>query len=206
MGQRLVINIYENKEDKKRMGNIYYHWEGFTIPGIIESIKLLKYLDGSQDIILDTLDYLHNNKKEKSNFKNSKRIVHGGLTDKQSDIDKLMELYPEIDKKYLNTECVNRNQGLLSISKADMEESDYWSEASTDIYVKDQLIDIGDMFFDDIGHTFDDSFSSEKLDIDLYDLKTIAETNQLIEKLKVVQNSDIWLLEQEDGRFVGTID
>jgi len=46
MGQRLVLSVYENRQAKKPIGALYYHWSAYTMSAYDEAMRLLLLFSG----------------------------------------------------------------------------------------------------------------------------------------------------------------
>lgn len=123
MGQRLNIEICDNNTS---YANCYYHWSGYTIPALNLTKLCLK-------------SYRENKHKESSNKSLAVHmLLDTGAGVVQQDLDKVEE--------HLRTEAFDRNCGLISISKAGMEQIRYWQEASVIINIENKTIDISNLF------------------------------------------------------------
>lgn len=154
MGQRLVVTIKDKGEDKMK---IYYHWSGYTMSAFDELktlwgiIKPLKEAGKSTDeILLGIIHGLEGNIDEEMKKwlqmtypeQAKGRPCHGGVgwfnkEDKlglddnrpNEELAYIQSLYPG---ETFSTE-VDRNNGLVYMSKDGMEDAQSWSEGNAGI-------------------------------------------------------------------------
>lgn len=127
MGQRLVVEI---KKDDNPVANAYYHWSAYT--------------DSSLEVLKQTLEN-YNELKESCVNENGeidavlvavKMLENTGAGLTQNEMEEMKKLYPNIDFK----KAVDRNEGLISITEAEMEDSRGWSEGIIFIDLDSEMI------------------------------------------------------------------
>lgn len=126
MGQRLVISVKRNFEDKKDLCKIYYHWSGYSSSS----------LERAKDII----DFMITNNCDKLSDSEVilKLIRHleedgGGITN--SDLEYVKKLYPN---ETFKEEWVNRNLGIIAVSEEIQADIQSWSEGDVVISINDK--------------------------------------------------------------------
>lgn len=111
MGQRLNVEIRRRK-DNKVLANSYYHWSAYTRPSLEIAKEVLDQIS--------ELDKLNGFTDEEKAVK-LLQFIGGGLV--QEDYDKLDE-----DRKKYFAVGTNRNNGLISITEKNMQETRNWEE------------------------------------------------------------------------------
>lgn len=116
MGQRLVITIKQNEEE---IAKVYYHWSAYSLSALYETRKIIDVLyddeNAEKDLKLRLIRFCESN---------------GGGIDGGEGSEEwkyIMELYPNEEFKKEN---INRNEGLIALSKTGMKEMQNWSEGS----------------------------------------------------------------------------
>lgn len=125
MGQRLNISI---KFGKDRLANSYYHWSAYT----------LSALEMARDIF--------------ENYNKPENLLDYSIPEFKSLAVEMLQGtgagFPENEKKYAETyfkehnldielqDCVNRNEGILGISEAAMDETEQWAEGTVTLDLK----------------------------------------------------------------------
>lgn len=148
MGERLIINVFNKKDDETPLYNIYYHWSGFA------------------DSALEELLLLVENDCYKSIPEVVKFITKNGGTVVREDIPLYQETY---DSSYEMPESASQNQGLVALSEEQINNSISWGEEFIDVYLDDNTFNIEKLF------RFADDNILEDYDIDkdkcLHDVK-----------------------------------
>lgn len=165
MGQRLNIEFYVKN---KAIVNCYYHWSGFTDSAMEETRKLIYHLQ----------DYDFSNMPEDE----VKFIVIRALEDfgarlTEVDIEEARKLYPE--RKFSNDD-MNRNEGLIGITKHSMDITRNWEEARVNIFLTRRRFKIEGIFY----------YSDEKEIKDFYD-HTEEEVKTLKQSLFKIPTEEI---------------
>lgn len=120
MGQRLVVTVDKNN---KAICNIYYHWSAYTYSALLETKKIINCI------------YNHKDETEKELLLRLIRLCEesGGGISNGPDGDEwkyIQNLYPN---ETFKAQDISRNDGLISLSETQMEESQSWSEG--DVYI-----------------------------------------------------------------------
>lgn len=132
MGQRLNIEFYVNN---KAIVNCYYHWSGFSDSAMLHTRELIHHLQ----------DYDFSNMPEDE----VKFIVIRALEDfgarlGKNDIEEARNIYPE--RKFSNDD-IDRNEGLIGITKESMDETRDWEEARVNIFLTRKRFEIEGIFY-----------------------------------------------------------
>lgn len=144
MGQRLNIEFYVNN---KAIVNCYYHWSGFSDSAMEETRRLIHHLQ----------DYdFSNMPEEEIKFIVIRALEDYGARLEKTDLEEAKKLYPE--RKFSN-EGIDRNEGLIGITKQSMDNTRGWEEARVNIDLTDRCFDIEGIFY----------YSDEKEIKDFYD-------------------------------------
>lgn len=150
MGQRLVVTIKNKGEDKMK---IYYHWSGYTMSTFEELQKLWDIIKplkkagkSTEEILLGIIHGLEGNVDKdfqawlQRNYPEQPRACHGGIgyfnkddklgmeSDKlpNTELEYIQSLYPG---ETFSTD-VDRNNGLVYMSKDGMADAQAWSEGN----------------------------------------------------------------------------
>nr|DAG49268.1 MAG TPA: hypothetical protein [Caudoviricetes sp.] len=115
MGQRLVITIHAFNED---IAKIYYHWSAYTTSAFQEA----------KDII-DNVNWFDTTSKDELILRITRRLEKCGGGVNIRDREAFKKKYPNETFK----DDINRNYGLIAITKDSMEELEYWSEGDLTI-------------------------------------------------------------------------
>jgi len=158
MGQRLVVSV---EKSKRKLCNIYFHWSGYTYSALLETKKIINCI------------YNH---KDEAESELLLRLIHfceenGGGISNGCDGDEwkyIQNLYPNEEFK---AEGISRNNGLISLSEKEMEESQYWSEGDVYINLDTDQVDFQvysgyediDEYIED-RKSWDDEFDETELD------------------------------------------
>jgi hypothetical protein len=124
MGQRLVVVINSGGKD---LANAYYHWSGYSW--------------ASLETIMPIIEFLKNNKlKNITTLKAIKllQLTRAELLD--SELEYCIKNNIPIKRVWPN---INRNNGLIAVSPAEMGQNLYWSEGTIRIFVDEQKINYG---------------------------------------------------------------
>lgn len=132
MGQRLNIEFYVNN---KAIANCYYHWSGYSDSAMEHTRCLIHHLQ----------DYDFSNMPEKEVKFIVIRALEGfGARLKDKDLEKARKLYPE--RKFSN-EDLDRNYGLIGITKESMDNTRSWEEARVNIFLTRKRFEIEGIFY-----------------------------------------------------------
>lgn len=153
MGQRLVVTIKDKGEPKMK---VYYHWSGYTMSAFKELktlwdiIKPLKRAGKSTDeILLGIIHGLEGNIDEEhkkwleENYPDYKQSCHGGIGFFNKKNDPFDDNLPNEELAYIQSlypgetfsTDVDRNNGLVYMSKDGMEDVQKWSEGNAEINI-----------------------------------------------------------------------
>lgn len=125
MGQRLIINNYTPYSENEITNNIYYHWSAYTDSSIYEVEEL-------RNKIKEYYDEYYDNSKNKLDFFNLACLnAISGIAPANVESVQYIE---KITKETYNSDHVNRNDGMISFTPKDIDESLYWAEGIVDIY------------------------------------------------------------------------
>lgn len=120
MGQRLNVEIVSNG---KLLANAYYHWDAYTGTSLQRTGAILDKLNEIKEPVKDDLDLA------------IKLLESTGAG--INDVERNYILAdPELSKYLPINDCVDRNEGILSITKQGMQNTRYWEEGRV-------VIDIG---------------------------------------------------------------
>ena len=131
MGQRLNIEFYVNN---KAIVNCYYHWSGFSDSAMEHTRCLIHRL---QDFDFSKLP------EEEIKFIVIRTLEDFGARLKDRDIEEAKKLYPE--RKFSN-EDLDRNEGLIGITKESMDNTRSWEEARVNIFLTRRRFEIEGIF------------------------------------------------------------
>ena len=117
MGQRLNIEIVSNG---KILANAYYHWDAYTGISLRRTDDILNKLNERKESVKDDLDLA------------IKLLEFTG-----AGINAVERNYiladPELSKYLPINNCVDRNEGVLSITQEGMQDTRYWEETRVTI-------------------------------------------------------------------------
>ena len=131
MGQRLNIEFYVNN---KAIVNCYYHWSGFSDSAMEETRCLIHHLQ----------DYDFSNIPENEiKFIVIRTLEDFGARLKDKDLEEAKKLYPE--RKFSNDD-MDRNEGLIGITKESMDNTRSWEEARVNIFLTRRRFEIEGIF------------------------------------------------------------
>lgn len=132
MGQRLNIEFYVNN---KAIVNCYYHWSGFSDSAMEETRCLIHHLQ----------DYDFSNiPEEEVKFIVIRTLEDFGARLKDRDLEEARKLYPE--RKFSNDD-INRNEGLIGITKESMDNTRSCEEARVNIFLTRRRFEIERIFY-----------------------------------------------------------
>lgn len=120
MGQRLNIEIVSNG---KLLANAYYHWDAYTGISLQRTDDILNKLNEIKEFVKDDLDLA------------IKLLESTGAGINDVEMNYILA-DPELSKYLPINDCVDRNEGILSITKEGMQNTRYWEESRV-------IIDIG---------------------------------------------------------------
>lgn len=128
MGQRLVANVYKNKNDNWPIMTIYYHWSAYTIQAMLEGQKILEcYRERKK--YLPVLPAL---------------IISLETVGVRLDPDERYKLYNEFNEEFedykFSDKNIDRNYGLIATTEEGIETQHEWAEGEIDVYLQEEMI------------------------------------------------------------------
>ena len=130
MGQRLNIEILKSGEV---LANSYYHWSGFSNSAVNLAIQ-----------IINNFDYIKKYKVEE-HIKSQDLLFAIRLLEETgagvNDIEKTRKLLEDQTMNLKLKPCINRNEGIIGITKEDIEETKYWEEGRLTIDIEKKTVD-----------------------------------------------------------------
>lgn len=124
MGQRLNVEIVSNG---KLLANAYYHWDAYTGISLRRIDDILNKLNEIKESVKDDLDLA------------IKLLESTGAG--INDVERNYILAdPELSKYLPINDCVDRNEGILAITKEGMQNIRYWEEGRVTIDVRKRTI------------------------------------------------------------------
>lgn len=142
MGQRLNIEIIDS--NYKILANCYYHNKGFTR----KALELSKQ-------ILDKLEYIHRNPEKFKKFTNKeiavyllyKDILGPGIENKMIRDANTSLIYASENFKSLPVKkVINRDEGMICLTKDSIEDTRYWEEARLSINIGLMKMNVSRLF------------------------------------------------------------
>lgn len=134
MGQRLNIEIVKNGEV---LANSYYHWSGFSDCAINLAIQ-----------IINNFEYIKKHKVEKY-IENQDLLFAIRLLEETGagieNTNRARRLLKDETDNLKIKECEGRNEGIIGITKEDIEETRYWEEGRISIDIEKKTIDFNVM-------------------------------------------------------------
>lgn len=123
MGQRLVVTVKRDDED---ICKIYYHWSAYTTSALLETKKILDFLNEhryapKKELQLKLIRFCEKN---------------GGGID-ASDRENIQKLFPK--EKFL-TDGYSRSEGLIALSEDGMDDMQKWSEGDVEINLDNDTV------------------------------------------------------------------
>lgn len=215
MGQRLVITIENNK---KSLAKGYYHWSGYTRSGLItanmaiaafekslnramENITLLAITDKTltPEIIKDKIELLT------ACYMLFATDAGMQMTGEKSEQDAFNEIFPNMN----HSVGVNRNEGLVAITKEGMAGLQKWSEADVRINLDTKSVSVAGLFLG-IDNNDDEEDENENEDEEVMSIEgnldeiPFEDLNQFVEKITTAINNKIYTF-SNNGDMLGAI-
>jgi hypothetical protein len=213
MGQRLVITIENNK---KSLAKGYYHWSGYTRSGLIttnvavaafekslnramENITLLAITDKTltPEIIKDKVELLT------ACYMLFATDAGMQMTGEKSEQDVFNEIFPNMN----HSVGVNRNEGLVAITKEGMTDLQKWSEADVRINLDTKSVSVAGLFLGvDNNDDEEEEYENEEVMSIEGNLDEIPfeDLNQFVEKITTAINNKIYTF-SNNGDMLGAI-
>lgn len=215
MGQRLVITI---ESDKKSLAKGYYHWSGYTRSGLIttnvavaafekslnramENITLLAITDKTltPEIIKDKVELLT------ACYMLFATDAGMQMTGEKSEQDVFNEIFPNMN----HSVGVNRNEGLVAITKEGMAGLQKWSEADVRINLDTRSVSVDGLFLG-VDNNDDEEEECENKDEEVMSIEgnldeiPFEDLNQFVEKITTAINNKIYTF-SNNGDMLGAI-
>ena len=126
MGQRLVVTVRSKDEN---ICKIYYHWSAYSVNALMVTKEILNVIFDEENDILDL----------------KLRLIrfceqNGGGIDGGEGSDEWNYITREYPNEIFKSEGINRNYGLIVLSKKGMDDIQYWSEGDIIIDLDDTTI------------------------------------------------------------------
>lgn len=131
MGEKLVVSIVKNnKTQEEPLIKVYYYNRAYTSEAYYESNKFVKEFKKVED---------------KIDFKNKRKLIFSlvkifeniGARIDIDDYDYVKKEYPELD--FLKTD-IDRNKGLIALSKEDMEDMEKIKDGGLTIFLEEREV------------------------------------------------------------------
>lgn len=130
MGQRLNIEIVKNGEV---LANSYYHWSGFSDCAINLAIQ-----------IINNFEYIKKYKVEKY-IENQDLLFAIRLLEETGagieNTNRARRLLKDETDNLKIKECEGRNEGIIGVTKEDIEETRYWEEGRISVDIEKKTVD-----------------------------------------------------------------
>ena len=130
MGQRLNIEIVKNGEV---LANSYYHWSGFSDCAINLAIQ-----------IINNFEYIKKHKVEKY-IENQDLLFAIRLLEETGagieNTNRARRLLKDETDNLKIKECEGRNEGIIGVTKEDIEETRYWEEGRISVDIEKKTVD-----------------------------------------------------------------
>lgn len=124
MGQRLNIEIVSNG---KLLANAYYHWDAYTGISLRRTGAILDKLNAIQEPIKDDLDL-------------AIKLLESTGAGINAEERNYILADPELSKYLPINDCVDRNEGILSITQKGMQDTRYWEECRVTIDISKRTV------------------------------------------------------------------
>jgi hypothetical protein len=201
MGQRLNIEIFNNGE---LLANGYYHWSGFTT----SSMELTKVILDNYDKIM-ALDLCIKTKAILL-----LQLTNAGLmvNDRDDELQFAIENLPRQDLGKIELKpSINRNEGLISITEDNMEETRQWEEARITIYLDTKKIDFDNVYIDSKESWQEDYPETNYDDLPLFPFETtwdidFKDFRELYDYFKMAYEERSWYFRYTDNQVLTMIE
>lgn len=196
MGQRLNIEITKNG---KVLANAYYHWSGFT--------------DSAIELTTQILSRFEEVKKKVARQKSSNKdllfairlleLTGAGIDFKDKESDRVLTIGNEFKT------MIDRNEGIIGVTKKQIEETRNWEEARVEIDIATKIVWFG------VFHGFEEDEKeewidkrdkiSEDFDFPIYDL-TFEQCFEMEKKIyEAVENNCYYFYDDALGCYLSMI-
>ena len=149
MGQRLTIQIFENKNSEQSIATLYYHWSAYT-ESALDKLKTF-YNNYRHYFKIQQIDQkllqLHptpfeavKQYDELDNIVTSiyQAVIETGGGYASDEAENAINLYPALNTYYKPNHSVHRNNGLVAFTEERQNELYSWSEGNIDLYLDEQ--------------------------------------------------------------------
>lgn len=213
MGQRLVITIENNK---KSLAKGYYHWSGYTRSGLITANMAIAAFEKSLNRAMENITLLAITDKTLTPeiIKDKVELLTAcymlfatdagmQMTGEKSEQDAFNEIFPNMN----HSVGVNRNEGLVAITKEGMAGLQKWSEADVRINLDTKSVSVAGLF---LGIDNNDDEEDENEDEEVMSIEgnldeiPFEDLNQFVEKITTAINNKIYTF-SNNGDMLGAI-
>ena len=154
MGQRLTIQIFENKNSEQSIATLYYHWSAYT-ESALEELKTFynnyRHYFKIQQIgqkLLQLNPTPFEAVKQYDELDNIVTSIYqavietgGGLESDES--ENAIKLHPTLGKHYNPNHSVHRNNGLIAFTEERQNCFYSWSEGNIRLYLDEEEFEFG---------------------------------------------------------------
>lgn len=186
MGERLVISI---ERRGNRYATAYYHWSGYTrcaLHTIRDAVEYLKNID------TEKLGYLDNMISFEKCAVEALLKTGAGLSLATENITACKERNIEITDE---TKAVDRNNGIIDISRDGMCDSAFWADEYCSIDISTKIVNIENIFWQyeslaQYNENYSDEYKWEEEDFCFYDCEynlasmKLSEFEEFLEKIE----------------------
>lgn len=151
MGQRLNIEIMSNDSV---LANAYYHWSAYTRSALYLTKEIVAAFDSVN---------------EETDLKKAIRLLE--LTGAGVNSSERMRIDNDVTGKFAGIEfkdCINRNEGLLAVTKEGIDETRYWEEGRVTIHLDTHTINFDVLWYID-AEIYEEEYEESAEDIPLVD-------------------------------------
>jgi hypothetical protein len=124
MGQRLNIEIISNG---KLLANAYYHWDAYTGRSLQRTESILDKLNAMQKLVKDDLDL-------------AIKLLESTGAGINAEERRYILASHELSKYLPINDCIDRNEGILAITKESMQNTRNWEEGRVTIDIGKRTI------------------------------------------------------------------
>jgi len=187
LGQRLVLNIRNNEEI---IANGYYHWSGYSTSSAETALKAFMRIGNQiKDPVIKAIRMLE--------------ATGAGSTDSVKEI--LKEMYPNNRFKTV----IDRNTGLIEVTKKGIEESLFWSEGNIyiDIDKKTIIFEVlWELDKEDIDNVMEDITTLPTMEnYSMEDAMSLNEFVEFFDKIKNLYDNGKYYFKNSEGIVFGLI-
>ena len=214
MGQRLVITIESNK---KSLAKGYYHWSGYTRSGLITANMAIAAFEKSLNRAMENITLLAITDKTLTPeiIKDKIKLLTAcymlfatdagmQMTGEKSEQDIFNEIFPNMN----HSVGVNRNEGLVAITKEGMADLQKWSEADVRINLDTKSVSVTGLFLGIDNNDDEEEYKNEDEEVmnieGNLDEIPFEDLNQFVEKVATAINNKIYTF-SNNGDMLGAI-